>query len=201
MAQSLLTLMLVSLSAFMPTSWHNITGTMAADNERTINHPTIDLSNATACDFVYGFDIQALFETEGDVVGEELIKVERLSTCAYHWFNQMTGKEESLELWLEVDAEGDDTESFTEDLQKTLEKGELRHPMKPQEGRIAFELIEGPGDMTIWSPEARALRWHFSDNYYFIINLDEKVSPRSADEDLQKLITLANFVNKRMGLN
>jgi len=158
-----------------------------------------DLNDATACDFVYGFDIQAIFDTESDVIGEERIRVERLSSCAYRWFNDVNGIEEHLELRIEARSE-DRVKSFTEDLEQVLETGELRHPMKPEIGRFEYELIEGPGDMTIWSPNARALKWHLGDNYYFIMNLDENTSPRGAEDDLARLMQLADQVNNRMGI-
>lgn len=170
------------------------------NSENISNNEVRDLSGTTACEIVYGFDIQAVFGTDNDVIGEERINVEKLSTCMYHWVSDISGTEEHLELWLEVKNTGSGN-SFSEDLESTLENGELRHPMKPEAGWIEYELIDGPGDMTIWSSEVRSLQWHLRDNYYFIMNLDEKASPRSAEDDLDRMLKLASQVNARLGLS
>lgn len=199
MVSSLLTLMLVSMGSFLTNEPSGTTIHSPARNATTIT--VDDLANSSACDFVYGFDIQALFGIETDVVGEERIRVELLSTCSYRWLNKTSGVTEHLELWLEVNPENPGSaDKFTKDLESKLNSGELRHPMKPQQGRFKYEEIEGPGDLTIWCSESRALRWHLKDDYYFIMNLDEKVSPRSADQDLEKMIALASQINERMGL-
>lgn len=197
MVQSLLTLTLLTMTSWYASGWK--ADALVNEYLNKSDVPYDDLSLYTACDYVYGFDIQAIFGIDGDVIGEEMIRVEKLSSCSYHWFNHDSGKEEHLELRLELNDKSSG-ESFEKNLEETLEKGELKHPMKPQNGRILYELIEGPGDMTIWSSEERALRWHLKDNYYFIMNLDESVSTRSPEEDLSKLITLAGQINQRMGL-
>lgn len=202
MAQSLLTLMLVSMTAFFTTVKTNISNPPITDPGTTevVNEDLSDiLSRSTACDFVYGFDIQEIFETKSDVIGEETIKVDKFSTCAYHWTNSSSGNEEHLELWMEVNPDNSQNK-FSQNLEETLANGELRHPMKPAEGRVTYELVDGPGDMTIWSSETRVLRWHLKDNVYFTINLDEKTSKRKAQDDLKCLIKLANQVNERIGI-
>jgi hypothetical protein len=199
MVSSLLTLMLVSMGSFLTNEPSGTTTHSPVRAETIIS--VDDLANSSACDFVYGFDIQALFGIETDVVGEERIRVELLSTCSYRWHNATSGVTEHLELWLEVNPESHGSaDKFTKDLESKLNTGELRHPMKPQKGRFTYEEIEGPGDLTIWCSESRALRWHLKDDFYFIMNLDEKVSPRTADEDLEKMIALASQINQRMGL-
>lgn len=197
MAQSLLTLMLLTMTSWYTSDWK--AGVLENEHSNKSVSMHDDLSMYAACDYVYGFDIQAIFGIDSDVIGEEMIRVEKLSSCTYHWLNNTSGMEEHLEVRLELN-DNSSGESFEKNLEETLEKGELKHPMKPQNGRILYELIEGPGDMTIWSSEERALRWHLKGNYYFIMNLDESVSTRSPEEDLSNLITLAGQINQRMGL-
>jgi hypothetical protein len=141
-------------------------------------------------------DVYGLSGAQADITMNKLNNTSPFSNCLFRWAE---GKA-TVSFRVEHNRKpGEEPDKYSKQLEDWLTNGEMKNPKEPAYGKWNYQKVDGLGDMAIWSPEFRALKWVVGNDYYLFLNRNQRdQSDLTAEEEMIVLKKLAQRATQKL---